>query len=274
MLNLLKIEFIKVRFRTFLMVLVATLLLHTTVVSTLVFIGNDSMYINPLILGYVSYNAYQFAGVYVVVGLLAASVVGGEFSGRTLGIGIVSANNQRVDLILAKFVLIGLLSAAMPAITWVIVAIVSVIQLIVDPNLGSVEANWWESILGSLLMVIRMSLVIGFYSALALALALITRSAIFTLMAAFLLFLVEWIAITVLDRFDAMQWAVLFPREWGSRWLSLTEAGARDALGGDIGEIYTLSVSEITFGFALLAGTILLVAGTATLFKHRDIVEI
>lgn len=266
MLTLLRVEFRKVNLRLLGALAGVVFLFNTLFVLILLGINNEFLN-NPVLGGFVAYSSFILLGVFLATGILAALMVAGEYSGRTINV-VIASHGQRAEFVLAKYFVIFVLTALAPLITWLIVAAVSASYVLFSGNAFDVE--WTSDLVDVLMFIARALLGIAFYTAVAVMLAFISKSLTTTVAAMVVFFLVAIIVELLLGRADLEQYSRFLPWGWVNQWLA-TDTGFGSTR--PLEQVRSFPQARTLFGLLTLSTTVTMLLVTIAVFMRRDIKE-
>ena len=215
-------------------------------------------------------DSYLNAGVLVVPAIIAAMLVAGEYGSRTIGL-VVSLQGQRVNYIVAKFCIILIATAVVPIATTLLLAVIQLIVTAASGNFDTGDLSALDIFGASVVYYLKAIPIFIFYSALALMVAVLTKSRIVSIVFPIVFLTVNALAATVINLVGGAGggWHRLLPFEWTRRWVP-SEDGISAIV---IDRVLSVDLEQLLFLGVLVGASVAMVGVSVWVFRRREISE-
>ena len=275
---LLRAEFLKLRVAVIVTVLAFTFISGTLInlVIPLLALANafgldlstNAIDYHPLGTAIREVDSYINAAVIFVPSIVAAILVAGEYGSRTIGL-VVSLQGQRTNYILAKFCAILIITLVVPIITMALLAVVQLIVTAASGNFGTGDLSALDIFGASVVFYLKAFPIFIFYSALALMVAVLTKSRIVSVAFPFVYILANALAATIINVLGGGDWSRLLPVEWTRLWLP-----AQDGISATvIDSVLSVDLNQLLFLGVMLGVSVVMVVVSVLVFRQREIIE-
>ena len=261
---LLRAEFLKLRVAVIVTVLAFTFISGTLInlVIPLLALANafgldlstNAIDYHPLGTAIREVDSYINAAVIFVPSIVAAILVAGEYGSRTIGL-VVSLQGQRTNYIIAKFCAILIITLVVPIITMVLLAVVQLIVTAASGNFGTGDLSALDIFGASVVFYLKAFPIFIFYSALALMVAVLTKSRIVSVAFPFVYILANALAATIINVLGGGDWSRLLPVEWTRLWLP-----AQDGISATvIDSVLSVDLNQLLFLGVMMGVSVVMV---------------
>ena len=275
---LLRAEFLKLRVAVIVTVLAFTFISGTLInlVIPLLALANafgldlstNAIDYHPLGTAIREVDSYINAAVIFVPSIVAAILVAGEYGSRTIGL-VVSLQGQRTNYILAKFCAILIITLVVPIITMALLAVVQLIVTAASGNFGTGDLSALDIFGASVVFYLKAFPIFIFYSALALMVAVLTKSRIVSVAFPFVYILANALAATIINVLGGGDWSRLLPVEWTRLWLP-----AQDGISATvIDSVLSVDLNQLLFLGVMMGVSVVMVVVSVLVFRQREIIE-
>ena len=275
---LLRAEFLKLRVAVIVTVLAFTFISGTLInlVIPLLALANafgldlstNAIDYHPLGTAIREVDSYINAAVIFVPSIVAAILVAGEYGSRTIGL-VVSLQGQRTNYIMAKFCAILIITLVVPIITMALLAVVQLIVTAASGNFGTGDLSALDIFGASVVFYLKAFPIFIFYSALALMVAVLTKSRIVSVAFPFVYILANALAATIINVLGGGDWSRLLPVEWTRLWLP-----AQDGISATvIDSVLSVDLNQLLFLGVMVGVSVVMVVVSVLVFRQREIIE-
>ena len=275
---LLRAEFLKLRVAVIVTVLAFTFISGTLInlVIPLLALANafgldlstNAIDYHPLGTAIREVDSYINAAVIFVPSIVAAILVAGEYGSRTIGL-VVSLQGQRTNYIIAKFCAILIITLVVPIITMALLAVVQLIVTAASGNFGTGDLSALDIFGASVVFYLKAFPIFIFYSALALMVAVLTKSRIVSVAFPFVYIIANALAATIINVLGGGDWTRLLPVEWTRLWLP-----AQDGISATvIDSVLSVDLNQLLFLGVMLGVSVVMVVVSVLVFRQREIIE-
>ena len=275
---LLRAEFLKLRVAVIVTVLAFTFISGTLInlVIPLLALANafgldlstNAIDYHPLGTAIREVDSYINAAVIFVPSIVAAILVAGEYGSRTIGL-VVSLQGQRTNYIMAKFCAILIITLVVPIITMALLAVVQLIVTAASGNFGTGDLSALDIFGASVVFYLKAFPIFIFYSALALMVAVLTKSRIVSVAFPFVYILANALAATIINVLGGGDWSRLLPVEWTRLWLP-----AQDGISATvIDSVLSVDLNQLLFLGVMMGVSVVMVVVSVLVFRQREIIE-
>ena len=180
-----------------------------------------------------------------------------------------SLQGQRTNYILAKFCAILIITLVVPIITMALLAVVQLIVTAASGNFGTGDLSALDIFGASVVFYLKAFPIFIFYSALALMVAVLTKSRIVSVAFPFVYIIANALAATIINVLGGGDWTRLLPVEWTRLWLP-----AQDGISATvIDSVLSVDLNQLLFLGVMLGVSVVMVVVSVLVFRQREIIE-